>query len=109
MPAGLVDLRAARRVIELSGACAGDGGVRRLSGRQQCGRDLFPLGLERGAADCLAGAVVPVGSVARVPFFPVQVGMNPRACRIIDVLGDSMGRVPVSTGVVPERQKGSGK
>ena len=72
---------------------------------EQFDRYLFPLGLQASAALGPAGPVIPVAGVSEIPFLAVQVGMNPRAGRVLDFLGGFVRRGPVAARVVPQREQ----
>src|ERR671939_273835 len=72
---------------------------------EHCQRDLFPLDIERLLALRLARAAVPVARITEIAFLAMQICMNPCAGRIVDVLRNLVGRVPVTLGVVPQRTK----
>src|SRR5690349_17732739 len=48
--------------------------------------EVVPLLVECGLGGCLAGALVPTGGVALVPFDPVQMGMHPGAMLVMRLL-----------------------
>ena len=75
-----------------------------VSGFTQEGRRNFlPFRIEAGAAFRLLRAPVPIAGVSKIPFLPVQIRMNPGACRIVDVLCDFVRGVPVTFRIVPKR------
>lgn len=53
--------------------------------------------------DRTSGAAIPVGGVVRVAFSAVQIGVDPRAVRRVDVLGEGVRPFPVTHGVEPQR------
>lgn len=73
--------------------------------RQQRRCDVAPLIGERNGGDRPAGAAVPVCGVARIPFLPVKIGVDPRGLGVVDVLRDVVRLVPVAFRVVPEREE----
>ena len=77
--------------------------------RQQRPRNRLPFRLERLPAERLARAAVPIGGVAGVAFFPVQIGMHPIAVAALVVLREVMRAVEIAVRVMPERFERPGK
>ncbi len=57
------------------------------------------------AATGLMRLAIPVAGISEIAFLPVQVGVNPRAIAVVDVLRDAVRGRPVSTRVVPQRDE----
>jgi len=70
---------------------------------QQRGRNLLPLHLERLTTLWFPRAAIPVSRVRQVTFLAVEVGVNPRAGLVVDILSHLMRRVPITLRIVPER------
>lgn len=65
----------------------------------------FPFLLKRASMRGLPSLPIPVASVPEVALLAVQVGMEPRALTGVDFLGNVVGSIPVTTGVVPEGEE----
>lgn len=69
----------------------------------------FLLEGDAGGGDLAFGAEVPVGGVFRIPFLAVEVGVDPRAFGIGNVLNEVVGLVPAAGAGEPQRAQGVGE
>src|ERR1700733_4153465 len=66
-------------------------------------RDLRPFLIERGVADRLACAAIPIGGVAGIALLAMQIGVNPVALPALVRLRRVMRAVPIPPRVEPKR------
>ena len=72
---------------------------------EQRTRDSVPLGIQRIRRHELTRAVIPICGVSEIAFFPVQVGVDPRAGPVLDAVCHLVCFIPVALRVVPQRLK----
>jgi hypothetical protein len=78
---------------------------------QQIPRDADPFRIERLSTNGLSSPAIPIGCVALVALFPMEVSMHPRAILAFVLLSGCAGLRPIALGVPPscgERQCESG-
>src|SRR5215471_20000917 len=80
------DGRKDKSMAELSIAAAIDSHELRSHASEQRRCDRRPLRVERAARRRTTGAVIPITGVAGIAFLAMQVGVDPRAVRAVDVL-----------------------
>ena len=83
-------------VVGLVAEMAGEDEPLFLDGHSRAGHRLF-------------GPEVPVGGVFRIPFLAVEVGVDPRAFGIGNVLNEVVGLVPAAGAGEPQRAQGVGE
>jgi hypothetical protein len=76
---------------------------------EQISHDAVPLRIKRFSADGLACPTIPVGCIALIAFFPVQVCVNPRTLRALVLLSGFVGSCPVALGIPPQPGEGEGE
>ena len=69
----------------------------------------FLLDGEGRAGDLAFGAQVPVGGIFGIPFLAVEVGVDPGAIGVRDVLDEVVGLVPAAGAGEPECAQGVGE
>ena len=73
----------------------------------QSGGHRLPLLLQRPMEDRASRAAVPVGRVASVALFAVQVRMHPRAVAVVSGLGCLVRAVPVACAIALQSEQGT--
>jgi hypothetical protein len=76
---------------------------------QQALDERGPFGVEGGALEVAAGAVVPVIGVGGGAFLAMQVGVNGHAVRGFQFVNQAVGLCPIAFGIPPEGSERSGK
>jgi hypothetical protein len=70
---------------------------------QERRRDLLPFTIQAAPALSLLRSPVPIPSVPEISFLPMQIGVDPGPCRIVDVLCNLVSGIPLTLRIVPER------